>query len=89
MVDTPDFISVQLKELSLEDKIKIGVLSHKALSTKLINSSETKTKFNSHILPVTLFKKYFGSLLQDQLKVDYLNKLISNLQDNILLLSNT
>jgi len=49
-------------------------MSQIELPKKLINVSETKTKFNSNILPLTLDEKHFGSLLQDSIKVDYLNK---------------
>ena len=48
----------------------------------------TKNKFNSNILPLTLDEKYFGYLLEDSNKSEYLNKIINNLQNNILLINN-
>ena len=50
----PDFIIIHLKEILVEGKIKIGQLSKIDLPTKLINVSDTKIKFNSKILPLTL-----------------------------------
>ena len=84
-VSTPDFIVIHLKEILVDDNIKIGRLSQIDLPQKLINVSETKTKFNSKILPLTLDDKHYGYLLQDRIKADYLKKIINNLQNNILL----
>ena len=88
-VGTPDFIVIHLKEILVDDNLKIGRLSQIDLPNKLINVSDTKTKFNSNILPLTLDDKHFGFLLQDRIKVDYLNKIINNLQKNILLQNNS
>lgn len=88
-VDTPEFIVITLKEILLEDNIKIGRLSQIELPKRLINVSETKTKFNSNMLPLTLNEKHFGSLLQSSLKTEYLNKLIHNLNKNIVGINNS
>jgi hypothetical protein len=87
MVGNPDFIVIHLKEILVDDSIKIGQLSQIELPKRLININETKTKFNSNILPLSLNEKDFGYLLQDSIKVEYLNKIISNLQNNLLLLN--
>jgi hypothetical protein len=85
-VGTPDFIIIHLKEIIVDDKLKIGRLSQIELPKRLINVSETKTKFNSNILPLTLDEKQFGSLLQESLRVEYLNTIINKLQINLPLL---
>ena len=54
-VGTPDFIIIHLKEIVVDDIIKIGQLSKIDLPKKLINVNETK--FNSNILPLTLNEK--------------------------------
>ena len=72
-VDTPDFIVIYLKEILVDDNIKIGRLSQIEIPQKLINVCETNTntntnsnsnynsnsntKFNSNILPLTLDDK--------------------------------
>jgi DNA polymerase type B, organellar and viral len=84
-VGIPDFIFIYFKEILVEDKIKIGQLFQIDLPKKLINVSDTKTKFNSKILPLTLDERNFGYLLQDSIKANYLEKIINNLQENILL----
>nr|QWO71369.1 DNA polymerase [Termitomyces sp. T123] len=89
MVDTPDFIVIHLKELLVDDSIKIGQMSKIELPKRLITVSETKTKFNNKMLPLTLDEKHFGNLLQDSIKAEYLNKIINYLQNNILLLNNS
>lgn len=86
-VGLPDFITIYLKEIQVDETIRIGDLSQIVLPKRLINVSETKTKFNSHILPLTLVEKYFGSLLEENIKFDYLNKLKTNLLNNKLLLN--
>lgn len=86
-VGLPDFITIYLKEIQVEDEIKIGDLSRIELPNKIIKVSDTKTKFNSNILPLTPDEKYFGSLLEGNLKLDYLNKLITNLENNKLLVN--
>lgn len=84
----PDFIIIHLKEILVEGKIKIGQLSKIDLPTKLINVSDTKIKFNNKILPLTLDERDFGNLLQSSIKVKYLEKIINDLQNNMLLNTN-
>lgn len=86
--DLPEFIVIHLKEIIIDSNIKKGRLSKIALPKRLINVSETKNNFNSNILPLTLDEKYFGYLLEDSIKSEYLNKIINNLQNNILLINN-
>jgi hypothetical protein len=88
-VDTLDFIIRQLKEIEIIKKtghLKIGRLSQIELPQRLINISETKTKFNSNILPLTLEEKQFGFFLQEGIRVEYLNDIIKFLKKNNLLL---
>lgn len=84
----PEFIVIYLKEIIINSNIKKGRLSKIALPKRLINVSEAKNNFNSNILPLTLDEKYFGYLLESSIKSEYLNKLINNLQNNILLYNN-
>jgi hypothetical protein len=83
-VESPDFIIIYLKELILEETLKKeDPISQIVLSKALIKVGDTKKKFGSYILPLTYNEKYFGALLQDNLKIEYLNKLIEKLNKSI------
>jgi hypothetical protein len=84
-VGTPDFIVIHLKEIQVEDSLKIGQLSKIDLPNRLITAREGKNKLNSNILPLTLEEKHYGFYLQDQIKGEYLNKIIEKLESNLLL----
>ena len=61
-VEIPDFITIHLKELVLEESIKIGKISIIAiieLSKCLAKLGEIKRNFNNNILHVTYNTKYF------------------------------
>jgi hypothetical protein len=88
-VTTPDFIIIHIKEIKIIESLKIGRLSQIELPKRLINLSETKTKFNSNILPLTLEEKEFGFLLHDSLRSDYISNLINKLKKNLLYLPTT
>lgn len=79
-VDTPDFIIIHLIELSVDEKLQIGKLPQ--LSTKLVTIKENKTNFNNNILPLTLVETNYGTLLQGQIRINYLEALIKNLETN-------
>lgn len=83
-VRSPDFIVIYLKELILEDTLKITVdpTAKIVLNKGIINVGETKRNFNNNILPLTYNEKYFGSLLQENLRLEYLTKLIIKLNEN-------
>ena len=81
----PEFVIIHLKEILVDGKVKIGQLFQIDLPKKLINVSDTRIKFNSKILPLTLDERDFGSLLQDVIKANYLENIINNLQNNMLL----
>ena len=86
MVGTPDFIIIYLKEILVDDNIKIGQLTKINLPNRLINVGVSKTILNSKILPLTLEEKQFGSLLQADIKSDYLKNIIEKLENNLLFL---
>lgn len=81
-VEAPDFITLIMKELVLEETIKKGVISKIEISKGLGKIGEVKRNFNSSILPFTYNEKYFGNLLQGSLKLEFLNKLIDQLEEN-------
>lgn len=69
----------------LEETLKkVDPLSQTALIKGLVREGKTKPLFNSPILPLSYKEKYFGSLLQDKLKIEYLRKLIEKLQSRSL-----
>jgi len=81
-VEAPDFITLIMKELVLEETIKKGEISKIEISKGLGKIGEVKRNFNSSILPFTYNEKYFGNLLQGSLKLEFLNKLIDQLEEN-------
>jgi len=86
--ETPDFIIIHLREITVDEKLKLGKLPH--ISTTLLSGQVTdnKIKFNNNILPLTLAEKHYGSLLQDQLRINYLTDLANQLEKNILSIVN-
>jgi DNA polymerase type B, organellar and viral len=83
---SPDFIIIHLIEISIDEKLKLGKFTKP--SSKLVKLNETKNQFNNNILPLTQVEKQYGSLLQDQLRINYLTDLINLLEKNILALIN-
>lgn len=80
-IESPDFIIIYLKELILEESLKKeNPISQIMLRKALVKVGETKRLFSSNILPPSYNEKYFGSLLQDKLKIEYLSKIIEKMQ---------
>jgi len=86
-INTPDFIDIIFKEITLDNQIKLGGISNIELPKRLIKISKTNNYFNNNILPLTLDDSEFGSLLQDYIKTEYLNNLIIKLNNNNILIS--
>jgi hypothetical protein len=83
-VESPDFIVIYLKELILEETLKKdNPISQIVLSKGLVKVGDTKRLFSSSILPITYNEKYFGYLLQDKLKIEYLSKIIEKMQSSL------
>jgi hypothetical protein len=78
----PDFIVIYLKELNIDDKLKLGQFSSLKLTKGVIPIYLTKKNFSPNILPLSLNDKYFGSLLQADLRLEYLAKIINSLLKN-------
>jgi hypothetical protein len=78
MITTPDFIVIHLKELNIDEDLKIGQFSDIKLNKGIVPISVTTKIFSPNILPLTLNDKYFGSLLQKELKSEYLEKIINS-----------
>ena len=77
-VEIPDFIIINLKERRI--LLRLNFLK---LNKGIVKVGVTRQIFNSNILPLTLNEKYFGSLLQDQIRLEYLEDLIRYLHKNI------
>jgi len=86
-INTPDFIDIIFKEITLDNQIKLGGISKIELPKRLIKISKTNNYFNNNILPLTLDDREFGSLLQDYIKTEYLNNLIIKLNNNNILIT--
>nr|QWO71373.1 DNA polymerase [Termitomyces sp. DKA64] len=86
-LEEADFIVIHLKEIVLEGAIKTGQISKIKLNKGIVKVGETKKKFNSQILPLTINEKYFGSLLEGSIRLEFLNQIIAKLQDKKIPLS--
>jgi hypothetical protein len=83
-LDEPDFISLRIKTLHIVENLKITKqnLSNIELHKGLVSVEILKRSFNSQILPYTYKEKYFGYLLVNNLRQDYINDLIALLDKN-------
>lgn len=86
-LEVADFIVIHLKEIVLEDAIKTGQISKIKLNKGIVKVGSTKQKFNSQILPLTINDKYFGSLLEASIRLEFLNQIIGKLQEKKIPLS--
>jgi hypothetical protein len=71
------FIVIYLKELNIEDELKLGQFSDIKINKGVVpicltKKNNKKNFFHPNILPLSLKDKSFGSLLQGELKIEYL-----------------
>jgi hypothetical protein len=83
-LDEPDFITIRIKSLHIEENLQITKqnLSSIDLQKGLVKVERMKTNFNSKILPYMYKEKYFGYLLMNKLRQDYITDLIALLEKN-------
>lgn len=82
-IDFPDFITIHIKEISIEDSLIKNQISHIVLPKNIFNINKFKTNFNNNILPLSINEKDFGYLLEGGLKEEILKKLIFKLQEHV------
>lgn len=84
-IEEPDFITIHLKEVLLEDTLIKNQISQIEFPKSILNVNKINFNFNDNILPLTFNENLFGFLLEDNLRDEYLKIIISKLQVHMVL----
>ena len=74
----PNTISVMYKSLNIPQELVLENINSITVNKSILTKSEKTKIFSSKYLPLTIHNKYFGYLVEKDLKQKYINKLISN-----------
>ena len=88
-ITKPDLIVIRLKELNIDEDLKIGQITNIKLNKGIVPVTSTKHNFNKNILPLSLHDKFYGSLLQEALRRTKVEQIIDLISININLLDNS
>ena len=78
MSSYPNTISVMYKSLNIPQELVLENINSITVNKSILTKSEKTKIFSSKYLPLTIHNKYFGYLVEKDLKQKYINKLISN-----------
>jgi hypothetical protein len=83
-LEEPDFITFHFKTLHVEEDLQSlqNNLSKIKLHKGLVKVEKLKQNFNSKVLPYTKKERYFGYLLMENLREQYLSELVTLLAKN-------
>jgi hypothetical protein len=79
MESLPNTIIISYKNLNIQKKLVIKNINSITLNKSILSNTDRDKIFSSNYLPLTINNKYFGFLIENELKYKYINQLISNI----------
>jgi len=75
-IQLPDIIIINIKQIILNKEFLLDDIKNISLNKSITKLVETKSFFRKQIIPLTYKEEYLGNLLVDEIRLEYLNKLI-------------
>jgi len=87
-IQLPDIIIINIKQIILNKEFLLDDIKNISLNKSITKLVETKSFFRKQIIPLTYKEEYLGNLLVDEIRLEYLNKLIDLINNHQIVIPN-